>query len=138
MKIKYGFLGVLCLVCAAMPCRAQTAAVAVGKGSYADGVPAQVDEKIRKFEKRDLFLVKEDDRPIPTNKWWTDLIVSRFAKALWAYPMKVDASERGVDIFLPTRWSNGGNDPVSEFPLGVGGRILRRPTRGRRIGAIGR
>ena len=100
-------------------------AVPVGKGSYADHPTPESDAKIKQFERRPLNLVHEDDRPIPTNQWWTDLLVSKYARSLWAFPLKIDTGEKGIDIFFPTRWSGEGNDPVSEFPLKVGGKDFR-------------
>ncbi len=96
--------------------------VSVGRGSYADQPPATAGDKIRQFATRDLNLVQEDDRPIPTNQWWSDLLVNRFPRSLWVSPLKVDTNERGLEVFFPTRWANAGNDPVSEFPVAVGGK----------------
>ncbi len=94
--------------------------VSVGKGSYAaDPPPVARGEANKAMKPR--FLVADDGRPIPTNKWWTQLIMSRFAKSLWAYPLKLEAGEKGVSIFFPTRWQKEGNDPASEFPLVLGG-----------------
>ncbi|MCW3098202.1 MAG: hypothetical protein JWL77_3820 [Chthonomonadaceae bacterium] len=104
----------------AVGCHAQSV-VAVGKGAYASSPPASVGEKVLGFQKRELFLVKDDGRPIPTNKWWSQLIISRFARSLWAYPLKVDTSEKGLDLFFPTRWGSDGRDPVSDLPLNVSG-----------------
>ena len=96
-------------------------AVAVGKGSYADSLPPEADAKIKEFAARKLNLVKEDDRPIPTNQWWTDVLVSQYGRSLWTFPLKIDTTPKGLDLFFPTRWCAEGNDPESEFPLQVGG-----------------
>ena len=74
---------------------------AVGKGSYAAGPTPEAGDAIKKFELRDLYLVHEDDRPIPTNQWWTDLIVSKYARSLWASPLKIDTSRAGIGRLLP-------------------------------------
>src|ERR1700735_793094 len=74
-------------------------AVPVGKGSYASAPPASADPKSRELQSQQLYLVHDDGRPIPTNKWWTQLVVSRFAKSLWSYPLRVDPSEKGLDIY---------------------------------------
>lgn len=100
-------------------------AVAVGKGSYAAVPPPEAGDAIKKIESRELYLVKEDDRPIPTNQWWTDLIVSKYARSLWAFPLKIDTGDKGLDVYFPTRWADSGNDPVSEFPLRVGGKDFK-------------
>jgi len=85
-------------------------AVPVGKGSYVDSAPPQ----IARIEQRTLFLLEQKDRPIPTNKWWTQLVVAPFAKSLWTYPLKLETGPDGIDLFFPTRWPAAGNDPVSE------------------------
>ena len=61
-----------------------------------------------------------DKRPIPTNHWWTDMVVHRFGSELWAYPLMVKTDPKGIKIFYPNRWNNGGNDMVREFPLSIG------------------
>ena len=100
----------------------QAISVSMGKGSYAGDLPPEVDAKIKEFASRKLNLVTEDDRPIPTNQWWTDLLVSRFGRSLWTIPLKIDTSRNGLDVYFPTRWRREGNDPESEFPLQVGGK----------------
>ncbi len=61
-------------------------AVPVGKGSYADRPTPQSDPKMKAFDRRPLNLVHEDDRPIPTNQWWTDLLVSKYAALALGFP----------------------------------------------------
>ncbi len=96
--------------------------VPIGKGSYASFPPPDAAKEADKVEKNtELFVVNKGDRALPTNKWWTQLIVSKFARSLWVYPMKVETSEQGVNVFFPTRWQPEGNDPASEFPITFGG-----------------
>lgn len=104
-----------------LSCAAQNV-VPVGKGSYASSPPSSTGDKLRAFETKELFLVKETDQPIPTNKWWTQLVVSRFARSLWSYPLRVDTSEKGLDVFFPIRWQSDGQDPLCDFPLNAGGK----------------
>lgn len=94
-------------------------AVPVGSGSYADQPPVDPKGKIAEFQNRQLFIVKEDGRSIPTNKWWTDLIAHRFARSLWSLPLRVDTSEKGVAVFFPIKWAKEGNDPICEHPITV-------------------
>lgn len=96
--------------------------VAVGKGSYAGSPPTNAGNGIGRIENENLRLVKLDDRPIPSNKWWTQLVVTPFARSLWSYPFKVDTSERGLEVFFPVKWLPSGNDPNCDYPLGVGGK----------------
>lgn len=96
--------------------------VPVGKGSYASSPPPDVDHgKPAQMNDRRLYLVDPGARPIPTNKWWTQLVVAPFAKELWAYPLRVDPSPRGLAIYYPQKWRADGNDPQCDFPLGVEG-----------------
>jgi endoglucanase Acf2 len=99
--------------------------VPVGKGSYADAVPDKLKKDLGKIESQELFLVKQDDHPLPSNKWWTQMLVNKFAKSLWVFPMKVETSTDGVDLFFPTRWASNGADPQSEFPLIVSGQAFK-------------
>lgn len=97
--------------------------VPAGKGSYAAfPPPGAANGKPAEMNNRPLFLVNADERPIPTNKWWTQLVVSRFAKELWAYPFRVDPSENGVALYYPQEWKREGNEPVCDLPLIVTGK----------------
>jgi endoglucanase Acf2 len=104
-----------------LPCTAQDA-VQVGKGAYASEPPDTAGGKVKQIQSQTLYLVNEDDRPIPTNKWWTQLVVSKFAKGLWSYPYRCDTSEKGVDIYYPIKWDNAGDGPVHDLPLTVSGK----------------
>jgi len=102
-------------------CAAQEA-VQVGKGSYASFPPPGIAKgKPEEMEKKELNLVTNDGRPIPTNKWWTHLLFTKQSKsvALWSYPLRVDTTASGLDIFFPTGWDDKGSSPVSELPLGL-------------------
>lgn len=103
--------------------------VAVGKGSYASFPPLEVAAKSRETLARTLY-VMDGKRPIPTNSWWADLVVEKYAGQLWAYPHQVKANERGIDFTFPTRWNDRGTDPVSEFPISVRG-VDFKPTASR-------
>ena len=113
--------GILVVLRIGLNCVGQEA-VLVGKGSYASAPPASAGEKARALQAQQLYLVHDDGRPIPTNKWWTQLVVSRFAKSLWAYPLRVDTGEKGLDVYFPIRWMPEGNDPACDMPLNVSGR----------------
>lgn len=96
--------------------------VAVGKGSYASFPPPEVDKQSRATLEKQLYLTPDAlNKPIPTNQWWTNLLVDRYAGQLWAFPHQVSANKDGLDIAFPTRWNDSGSDPVSEHPLRIGG-----------------
>lgn len=124
----------LCVsLAAALACRAPAQeAVPVGKGSYASRPPAGlvVDKKrnvdlVEETEKRPLYLVTDDGRPIPSNKWYQNLLFQRYATGLWAMPHKVDATSEGIDIYFPTRFDGGGTRMLTEFPLVVTGKDFK-------------
>ena len=97
--------------------------IPAGKGSYAAFPPPGIAKgKPAEFENKPLYLVPAADRPIPSNKWWTQLLVAKFARGLWSYPFKVDTSEKGLDVYFPIRWSAAGNDPQCDFPLTITGK----------------
>jgi endoglucanase Acf2 len=108
----------------ALPCMAQNV-VRVGHGSYAAAPPSGVISPMKAIQTQTLYLLNEDGRPIPTNKWWTQLVVSRFARSLWTYPLKVDTNENGLDLFFPIRWQENGQDPECDFPLSIGGQKFK-------------
>ena len=58
--------------------------VPVGSGSYADRPPLSEGDGPQLMLSREIFVQPGEKRPIPTNDWWTDLLVSRFAGDLWA------------------------------------------------------
>lgn len=100
------------------------AAVPVGKGSYASGLPPEAQAVARDIPTRELFVMGKD-RPIPTNQWWSNLLVDRYSGQLWAFPHQVTADKNGVNLTFPTRWNDEGRDPVGEFPIALRGENFR-------------
>jgi endoglucanase Acf2 len=118
----------LCIVLAPLRVLAQEP-VAVGKGSYASFPPPRlvVDRKrnaalVEETEKRKLYLVADDGRPIPSNKWYQNLLFQQYGTGLWAMPHKVDATAEGIEIFYPTKPDGGGERMIADFPLVVTGK----------------
>ncbi|MEZ0264614.1 MAG: glycosyl hydrolase [Phycisphaerae bacterium] len=103
--------------------------VPVGKGSYASAPPAglvmdrkrNVDQ-VAETENRKLYLVTDDGRPIPSNKWYQNVIFNQYGTGLWAMPHKVDATAEGIEVFYPTKFDGGGTRSIAEFPLIVTGK----------------
>ncbi|MCL1943479.1 MAG: glycosyl hydrolase [Candidatus Azobacteroides sp.] len=114
-------------------------AIPSGKGSYAEYPPAAVVYEDGYFaapydwfvQARPELNLHENvrNRPIPTNKWWTDFIFrglgrtqptvsqppvtvtttgDRFGSEAWAYPQVVTASAEGFNILFPKGFSGGG------------------------------
>lgn len=95
--------------------------IAVGKGSYASYPPASAGKTAEDKDLSTLHVDDLGDRPVPTNHWWTDMLINGLGGQLWAFPMMVKPRDRGLDIYYPTRWNDAGTDPVAEYPLTVGG-----------------
>jgi hypothetical protein len=81
---------------------------------------------VDEVEKRQLFLVnKGDGRPVPSNKWFQNLIYKQFGTGLWAMPQKVDATAEGLEIFHATSFSGDGVRTIAEFPLVITGKEFK-------------
>ena len=73
-----------------------------GEGSYASYAPWRLARSTRHWgdqsrimQTRPIYMTeRRKGSPIPTNDWWTDVLVSRWSGNLWSYPAKVhiDAS----------------------------------------------
>jgi hypothetical protein len=50
------------------------------------------------------------------------LIVRRFGLGLWTYPLRIDTSAQGLQIFYPTKWKPDGADLMTDMPILIGGR----------------
>ena len=121
----------LCLALAGMQLHAQEP-VAVGKASYAATPPPglMMDKKrnvdvVDEVEKRPLYLVKDDGRPVPSNEWFQNLVFQQYGAGLWAMPHKVDATKEGLEIFLPTSFSGDGVRTIAEWPLVITGKDFK-------------
>ena len=102
----------------------------VGSGSYAPTPPPEIASSaaVQATLDQRLFIdPSRRDEPVPTNQWWTDLLVSRWSGDLWAYPFVSSNSERGTTISYPTRWNDDGTAMRLEQPITVGGAVDPRP-----------
>ena len=79
--------------------------VPVGQGSYASFPPAHEGEDPAGMQTRTIYTVDPAAYPIPTNDWWTDLLVSQYAGNMWAYPLTISADNQGVDVAYPTEFN---------------------------------
>lgn len=128
-------LGAVPLVLAAPAAQAapgDPSVVSVGGGSYAAAPPASVDAghtpTVSATVDQQLFIdASLDGQPVPTNAWWTDLVVSRYSGDLWADPLVVSNSRTGTTVSYPTRWNAEGTAMVLEQPLVVGGTVTPQP-----------
>lgn len=114
----------LCLLAIAMAIgafnlHAQTP-VPVGSGSYASFPPASENPDADSNGVGDLYdfvynrpiyvAASKKNRAIPTNDWWTDLLVSKYAGLLWAYPLVADPEDYGVKVYFPNSFTADGSN----------------------------
>ncbi len=107
--------------------------VPVGAGSYAEFPPpgaggGRDKDPVAEMQTRPLFIDEsQNNKPVPTNQWWTDLIVHPFGGRLWAHPLVVQARPEGCDIYYPTQWGNEGRDMTLDHPLELRGEVVPLP-----------
>jgi len=106
------------LACALWQANAQTP-VPVGSGSYASFPPATeyvdwnndgVMELDYFVHDRPIYVQEGDNRPIPTNDWWTSLVADQYSGFLWAYPLMVDAENYGPRFYFPNNFVADGSN----------------------------
>lgn len=101
--------------------------IQVGKGSYAAYTPlykCKTDEhsgdQSRKMEQRTLYITDENkNKPIPSNDWWTDLLVSRYSGNMWVYPQVVNSEDYGIYVAYPREWNAEGTELALKTQLEV-------------------
>jgi len=103
--------------------------VPVGKGSFASFVPPNQEHGTKAVKAADaLYIVPSGaKRPIPSNQWWTDLIIRRYCGELWAHPLTVSADERGINVFFPADWNADGSHLQLGTPLCIRGEVNHPP-----------
>lgn len=122
----------IALLGSALSAHAEQPPVAIGNASYASSPPLgkMVDPKtgidrVEAVETRKLYLVKDDGRPVPSNKWFQNLIFQPYGTGLWAMPHKVDATAEGVEVFQVQNFSGDGARALAEWPLIITGRDFK-------------
>jgi len=121
--MKKNYLLAVTLAIASIGLHAQTP-VAVGAGSYASFPPLSrlSDERKAFIFNKTLYVADEKKKEaMPTNDWWTDLLVNgKNAGALWATPLVADPEPNGLKIEFPNKMVvNGGR-----FDLDYGGSMM--------------
>ncbi|CAN5588928.1 hypothetical protein BH10PLA1_BH10PLA1_08630 [soil metagenome] len=93
--------------------------VPVGKGSYASSPPPGLSKGATMMASRtDMHVVDLNDRPIPTNSWWANIVTKGTKSDLWTYPMNVQADPAGTRIFFATDWKDDGKI-ITDSPLRI-------------------
>jgi endoglucanase Acf2 len=108
MSLKY-FVGMLATVWAAAAVPAQNV-ISVGAGSYASYPPSQANAGSLPTT-APTYLATNSGTPVPSNKWWTDLIEHQYAGNMWAQPLTVSADAQGINIYNPVNWVPSGSTP---------------------------
>lgn len=129
MKTLYTAIACLAI---ALPAAGQQP-VAVGSGSYAEYAPlykSKTDEhggdKSRIMETRKIYVSeRKQGEPVPTNDWWTNLLVDTYSGVLWTYPQVVKAEGYGIFVSRPNHWSSDGCEMKYDTKITVKGRRFR-------------
>lgn len=103
-------------------------AIPVGAGSYAEYTPLYKSrtaerngDQSRLMETRKLYITETSKHlPVPTNDWWTDLIISQYSGNLWAYPQVVKAESYGFSVAFPKTWTTDGREMKWNTQLNIG------------------
>jgi endoglucanase Acf2 len=98
-------------------------AISVGQGSYASYPPAHEGDGPIEMQQRTIYTVEPNAAPIPTNDWWTHLLVSQYAGTMWAYPLAVSANDRGVNVYFPKTFNASGSTMQTGTPLQIRGKV---------------
>ncbi|ALD12350.1 discoidin domain-containing protein [Clavibacter capsici] len=105
--------------------------VPVGGGSYAAAPPKSLDRPghdVSAVVDKELHIDPSmRGEPVPTNAWWTDLLVSRYSGNLWADPFVVSNTERGTRIAYPTEWNDQGTSMLDDSAIQVQGSVPPQP-----------
>jgi endoglucanase Acf2 len=110
----------------------EPAAISMGKGAYAAAIPpeATLDQKTgvnkaQAFDDKPIYVLNDEGRPVPSNHWDSSLIYQNYGVGLWSYPLKVDTSAQGFQVFFPTKWGREGGDLETDNPLLIGGKDFK-------------
>jgi endoglucanase Acf2 len=110
--------------------------VRVGDGSYAATPPSTITDSaaVQKTLDQQLYIdPSQAGKPVPTNQWWTDLLVSKYSGDMWAYPFVSSNSAAGTKVTIPTRWNTDGTAMRLEAPVTVGGTVDPTPDASDRV-----
>jgi endoglucanase Acf2 len=94
--------------------------VAVGKGSYASFPPPEELEFTWEGKttyddynfvyNNPIYVKPGETRPIPTNDWWTNVLVSKYGGLLYAYPLVMQPLVNGLQIQYPNSFVPDGTN----------------------------
>jgi len=106
--------------------RAAPMAVPTGGGSYASYPPKGSSPNLGRMLSWHFPLVHPRNHPpIPTNKYWTDLLNGQPRGSLWSYPWRVDPKHTGLQLFFPQHSNADGTNMDCNRPLVITGLNFR-------------
>lgn len=103
----------------------------VGDGSYAEYPPPKESDGFR-VANAPLFVVETNTRPIPTNKWWSYILMNGQTGKLWTHPVVSEANTNslphGVKVYCTAGWNinqtnnkDGPTDIDAGWPITLSG-----------------
>lgn len=88
--------------------------IAVGAGSYAAYPPYDEGNDPGRFQdyaiNTQFNTVSGEERPMPTNDWWTHLLFNETDSALWIYPQMLQTINEGFRLFFPRTFNKSGTN----------------------------
>jgi endoglucanase Acf2 len=101
--------------------------VKVGAGSYAPTPPSDITDSgdVQKTLNQKLNIdPSQAGKPVPTNQWWTNALVSPYSGDLWQYPFVSDTTAQGTELRYPTQWNAAGTAMTLDNPITIGGQVV--------------
>ncbi|MBN2486005.1 MAG: discoidin domain-containing protein [Bacteroidales bacterium] len=94
--------------------------VAIGNGSYASFPPANelefVWDGVTYYDdynfvyNNPIYVADGETRPIPTNDWWTRVLIDQYGGLLFAYPLVMEPTAQGLKVQYPIGFNASGSD----------------------------
>lgn len=96
--------------------------VSIGKGSYASSPPPEAGAEVDDFQRLSrLDVLPDETRPIPTNDWWSYVLVNPFAGDLWSHPLVTAPDAQGVRFWYPIAAAANGDGMQRGDPVRISG-----------------
>jgi endoglucanase Acf2 len=100
-------------------------AIAAGAGSYAAYPPYLESSTPGMFQNYalnpSLSLAPGDNRPVPTNDWWSHMLENRFGSSLWSYPHITRTQNDGFRVQFPRTFNPSGSQIQTGASINVSG-----------------
>ncbi|RLP77241.1 hypothetical protein D9V32_01945 [Mycetocola tolaasinivorans] len=102
--------------------------IPVGSGSIAAAPPASLGQDVQNTLNQKIWIDQSlTGTPVPTNSWWSDLVVSTYSGDLWADPLVLSNSAEGTLVRDPRAWNSEGTAMVLTDGVRVGGQVSPQP-----------